>query len=301
LLKEQGITCSMSSAGEVWDNSAMESFISSLKTERTARKVYRTRAQARADVFDCIERFYNPTRRHSTLGYVSPIEFEKAQKAKGGVHETGSSSQLGVLRSLFKQSQTANLVTCDGWMPTYSDRSEVSAKAILPVPPELAPEAVQRHLRGIMQNDTDTQEPHWPPMPRFTWRLTFAYKQDDIRLVRAEHVQMIAPASVGPAPVDGQSGQWLEVRGGGGELLYHRVLPELVQHDREVFTNEPGRSMHRVPINVVEGEFEVLVPDMPGAEHLTVHGHASDTKRIGAARVLARESFKDLPRVSHTR
>ncbi len=81
LLKEQGITCSMSRAGEVWDNSAMESFFSSLKTERTAKKVYRSREQARADVFDYIERFYNPTRRHSTLGYVSPIDFEKASEA----------------------------------------------------------------------------------------------------------------------------------------------------------------------------------------------------------------------------
>lgn len=81
LLQEQGITCSMSRAGEVWDNSAMESFFSSLKTERTARKVYRTRDQARADVFDYIERFYNPRRRHSTLGYLSPVQFEEAQKA----------------------------------------------------------------------------------------------------------------------------------------------------------------------------------------------------------------------------
>ena len=81
LLKEHGITCSMSRAGEVWDNSAMESFFSSMKTERIARKVYRSRLQARADVFDYIERFYNPRRRHSTLGYVSPIQFEKAQEA----------------------------------------------------------------------------------------------------------------------------------------------------------------------------------------------------------------------------
>ncbi len=81
LLAEQGIVCSMSRAGEVWDNSAMESFFSSLKTERTARKLYRSREQARADVFDYIERFYNPTRRHSTLGYVSPIKFEKAREA----------------------------------------------------------------------------------------------------------------------------------------------------------------------------------------------------------------------------
>jgi len=66
----------MSRAGNVWDNSAMESFFSSLKTERTARKVYRTRDEARADVFDYIERFYTPRRRHSKLGYLSPMEFE---------------------------------------------------------------------------------------------------------------------------------------------------------------------------------------------------------------------------------
>src|SRR5947208_9763386 len=54
----------------------MESFFSSLKTERTARKTYRTRDEARADVFDYIERFYNPKRRHSTIGYRSPMEFE---------------------------------------------------------------------------------------------------------------------------------------------------------------------------------------------------------------------------------
>ena len=71
----------MSRAGEVWDNSAMESFFSSLKTERTACKIYCSLKQARSDVFDYIERFYNPTRRHSTLGYISPIEFEEAREA----------------------------------------------------------------------------------------------------------------------------------------------------------------------------------------------------------------------------
>jgi putative transposase len=76
LLADNGITCSMSRAGNVRYNSAMESFFSSLKTERTARKVYRTRDEARADVFDYIERFYNPRRRHSKLGCLSPIEFE---------------------------------------------------------------------------------------------------------------------------------------------------------------------------------------------------------------------------------
>ena len=77
LLKDQGITCSMSRAGEVWDNSAMERFFSSLKTERIARKTYRTRNQAKAEVFDYSERLYNSTRRHSTLGYLSPIDFKQ--------------------------------------------------------------------------------------------------------------------------------------------------------------------------------------------------------------------------------
>jgi putative transposase len=77
LMAESGIVCSMSRSGNVWDNAAMESFFSSLKTERTARKAYQTRNEARADVFDYIERFYNAIRRHSTIGYVSPVEFER--------------------------------------------------------------------------------------------------------------------------------------------------------------------------------------------------------------------------------
>jgi putative transposase len=72
-----GVVCSMSRSGNCRDNGAMESFFSSLKTERTARKIYRTRDEAKADMFDYIERFYNPKRRHSTVGYLSPIAFEE--------------------------------------------------------------------------------------------------------------------------------------------------------------------------------------------------------------------------------
>ena len=67
----------MSRSGNVWDNAAMESFFSSLKTERIRGQIYRTRDEARADVFDYVERFYNTIRRHSTIGYLSPAEFEK--------------------------------------------------------------------------------------------------------------------------------------------------------------------------------------------------------------------------------
>ena len=77
LMADSGVVCSMSRSGNVWDNAAMESFFSSLKTERTSNKTYRTRNEAKADVFDYIERFYNSKRRHSTIGYLSPMEFER--------------------------------------------------------------------------------------------------------------------------------------------------------------------------------------------------------------------------------
>jgi len=77
LMADNGVTCSMSRSGNVWDHAVMESFFSSLKTERVACQVYRTRDQARADVFDDVERFYNPRRRHATIGDLSPMEFER--------------------------------------------------------------------------------------------------------------------------------------------------------------------------------------------------------------------------------
>jgi putative transposase len=77
LLAAHGVTCSMSRRGDVWDNSPMESFFSSMKIECVHRARLRTRDDARAEVFDYIERFYNPRRRHSTLGGISPMQFEK--------------------------------------------------------------------------------------------------------------------------------------------------------------------------------------------------------------------------------
>jgi len=68
LMSDHGVVCSMSRSGNDWDNAAMESFFASLKTERTSRKMYRTRDQAKADVFVYIDCFYNPKRRHSTIG-----------------------------------------------------------------------------------------------------------------------------------------------------------------------------------------------------------------------------------------
>lgn len=79
LLSQEGITCSMSRRGNCWDNSPMESFFASLKKELVHDEDYATREEAKASIFEYIETFYNRVRRHSTLGYVSPVHYEAAQ------------------------------------------------------------------------------------------------------------------------------------------------------------------------------------------------------------------------------
>ena len=76
--RDHSLKPSMSRRGDCWDNAVAESFFSSLKVERVGRHIYRTRDEARSDLFDYIELFYNPTRRHSHIGGVSPEAFERA-------------------------------------------------------------------------------------------------------------------------------------------------------------------------------------------------------------------------------
>jgi putative transposase len=77
-LAEYGMGCSMSRKGNCWDNAPTESFFNSLKNERVHGSRYRTRSDAKADVFQYIEIFYNRVRRHSTLGQTSPERFLNA-------------------------------------------------------------------------------------------------------------------------------------------------------------------------------------------------------------------------------
>lgn len=81
--KDHKLQPSMSRRGNCYDNAAMESFFSSLKKERIKRRIYQTREEARSDIFDYIEVFYNRSRRHSALGQISPYEFEKALCGNG--------------------------------------------------------------------------------------------------------------------------------------------------------------------------------------------------------------------------
>lgn len=77
LLETHGFLCSMSRTGDCYDNAAMESFFHSLKVEQVNGCRYRTREEAKAAVFEYLETYYNAVRRHSTLNYLSPRDFEK--------------------------------------------------------------------------------------------------------------------------------------------------------------------------------------------------------------------------------
>jgi transposase InsO family protein len=76
-LRKHGIRISMSGKGNCYDNSVVETFFKTLKSELVWRTVFQTRAEAKAAIGRYIDGFYNPVRRHSTLDYVSPVQFER--------------------------------------------------------------------------------------------------------------------------------------------------------------------------------------------------------------------------------
>jgi putative transposase len=82
LLGLHGITCSMSRVAQCWDNAPVESFFASLKRELVHDEHYTSREQAKASIFEYLEVFYNRVRRHSSLGYLSPVEFERTHNPK---------------------------------------------------------------------------------------------------------------------------------------------------------------------------------------------------------------------------
>jgi transposase InsO family protein len=79
-LKDQGYVCGMSRKGNCWDNAPAESFFHTLKTELIHHRRYETREQAKQEIFEYIEVFYNRQRKHSTLGYRTPVEFDQLHR-----------------------------------------------------------------------------------------------------------------------------------------------------------------------------------------------------------------------------
>jgi len=82
LLRDHGMRCGMSRKGDCWDNAVVESFNATIKSELIYRTKWMTREEARAAVYNYIETWYNSQRLHSTLGYLSPIEFEEREQRK---------------------------------------------------------------------------------------------------------------------------------------------------------------------------------------------------------------------------
>lgn len=82
LLELHGVECSMSRKGDCWDNAPAESFFGKLKTEHIDRRIYRDHREAEQELFWYIEMFYNRKRRHASLGYLSPVQFERRDMGK---------------------------------------------------------------------------------------------------------------------------------------------------------------------------------------------------------------------------
>ena len=108
-----------------------------------------------------------------------------------------------------------------------------------------------------------------PTTPRAV-RFVFAYDGDDVRLLSRRRVEVLAPPSDAvEEPAAGRRGLRAEVRAAEGATLYRKAMPP-VRHDRELFSDEPGNSLSRLPVERPAGIFTVLVPDTPDADHLAL-------------------------------
>ena len=143
-----------------------------------------------------------------------------------------------------------------------------------------------------------TPEPptyHPVPSPDHTLRVSFAWRGADIALTGSRRVRMVAPPPVTPAPQKGQTGYWFEVRATDGTLLFHRVVHDPIRADVEVYTGDRRHSVRRAPLAEPQGEFELLIPDLPTAATFVLHGPPADARtRAVPSRELVRVGFDEL-------
>jgi transposase InsO family protein len=128
-LRAHGIVCSMSRRGNCWDNAVAESFFATVKVELAHDADWMTRAQARGEVFEYLERFYNGQRRHSALGYQSPITFERQWATACGTTAAAASQPIAGWSA-----KNASLVEAPG-----STRTRGVAISVSPSAPSVAP------------------------------------------------------------------------------------------------------------------------------------------------------------------
>jgi hypothetical protein len=142
-----------------------------------------------------------------------------------------------------------------------------------------------------------TADTSLPTSHTHTLRITFAYDGPKLEIARVLRVTMRAPATTTTTTHENQAGYWLEVRDGTGALLYQRPIHDPMRRDIESFGDSPGDPMRRHPGTATKGEFEVLVPDLPGARTFRLHGPSAEARAALAPSVsLSEHSFDDLHR-----
>jgi hypothetical protein len=111
--------------------------------------------------------------------------------------------------------------------------------------------------------------------PGWSWRLTFEYDADRVRIVARQHVAMLAPPDDSELIGSAKAGYWVELRDAKGRSIYRQIVHDPIQHDFEVFSPEPGTSPTRVEAPQPKGVFQAVVPDLPGATEVVLYGRGS--------------------------
>jgi hypothetical protein len=132
---------------------------------------------------------------------------------------------------------------------------------------------------------------------RRTLRLTFAYEGATVHLLSRMSVEMITPAA-SPTPMrDGQTGFWYELRDRAGRILYQRAMQNPIQVDAEIFPEDQGRTISRVPIRQPRGTFTLLVPDLVEGDTLVLYSSPLEpAKATAPASEIARFQLKEKPK-----
>jgi len=125
-------------------------------------------------------------------------------------------------------------------------------------------------------------------------RLTFAYRENDIHLLRVERLKGRSLAPFTQPPGHDRVGHWVELRDSDHRLLYHRPLHDPMRGSIESFGDAPGAEIHRVMNPARSGEFQVRVPDLPAAHELLIHDAAGDAGPQHSVVPLVRQDFAEL-------
>ncbi|HEX6673530.1 MAG TPA: hypothetical protein VF486_00675 [Actinomycetes bacterium] len=108
------------------------------------------------------------------------------------------------------------------------------------------------------------------PEPRGAVRLTFRYEGDEVRLVSSRRLDKLVPPDPDAEEAAERRGFFAEVRGADGSVLHRRLLHPPVRRDAEVFSDDPQRSLGRVPVERPSGVFSLVVPDLEEADHVAL-------------------------------